>query len=98
MRRRRVSDTVSLTDVIRSSQCICFHRLNLTCANRVVKYVLFLSHYVSNLLTDRFFLRSLDLAWNYATEAQAYDRVHRLGQHKPVSIQRLIIKNTIEER
>lgn len=43
-------------------------------------------------------LRSLDLAWNYATEAQAYDRVHRLGQHKPVSIQRLIIKNTIEER
>lgn len=43
-------------------------------------------------------LHSLDLAWNYATEAQAYDRVHRLGQHKPVSIQRLIIKNTIEER
>ncbi|TDL15102.1 hypothetical protein BD410DRAFT_796684 [Rickenella mellea] len=41
---------------------------------------------------------NLDLAWNYATEAQAYDRVHRLGQHKPVSIQRLIIRDTIEER
>lgn len=41
---------------------------------------------------------SLDLAWNYATEAQAYDRVHRIGQLKDVIVHRLIIKNTIEER
>ncbi|KAL5520215.1 hypothetical protein ACEPAG_9428 [Sanghuangporus baumii] len=41
---------------------------------------------------------NLDLAWNYATEAQAYDRVHRLGQQKPVEVQRLIIRGTIEER
>jgi len=41
---------------------------------------------------------NLDLAWNYATEAQAYDRVHRIGQLKDVIIHRLIIKDTIEER
>ncbi|KAL5496134.1 hypothetical protein ACEPAH_3051 [Sanghuangporus vaninii] len=41
---------------------------------------------------------NLDLAWNYATEAQAYDRVHRLGQQKPVEVQRLIVRGTIEER
>ncbi|KLO18694.1 hypothetical protein SCHPADRAFT_106669 [Schizopora paradoxa] len=41
---------------------------------------------------------NLDLAWNYATEAQAYDRVHRIGQLKDVVVHRLIIKDTIEER
>ena len=41
---------------------------------------------------------SMDLAWNYATESQAYDRVHRLGQEKEVFVKRLVVKNTIEER
>ncbi|KAI0337147.1 hypothetical protein BDW22DRAFT_1410049 [Trametopsis cervina] len=41
---------------------------------------------------------NLDLSWNYATESQAYDRVHRLGQEKEVFVKRLVVKNTLEER
>ncbi|RDX49056.1 hypothetical protein OH76DRAFT_1483538 [Lentinus brumalis] len=41
---------------------------------------------------------NLDLSWNYATESQAYDRVHRLGQEKEVYVKRLVVRNTIEER
>ncbi|KAG8956394.1 hypothetical protein FRC04_004475 [Tulasnella sp. 424] len=39
-----------------------------------------------------------DPAWNYATESQAYDRVHRIGQQKEVFVNRLIARDTIEER
>ena len=41
---------------------------------------------------------SLDLSWNYASESQAYDRVHRLGQEKEVVVKRLVVNNTLEER
>ena len=41
---------------------------------------------------------SLDLSWNYASETQAYDRVHRLGQEKEVHVKRLVVRDTIEER
>jgi SNF2 family DNA or RNA helicase len=41
---------------------------------------------------------NLDLSWNFATESQAYDRVHRVGQEKEVAIKRLVVKNTLEER
>lgn len=41
---------------------------------------------------------NLDLSWNYASESQAYDRVHRLGQEKDVFVKRLVVRNTIEER
>ncbi|KAI0655704.1 SNF2 family N-terminal domain-containing protein [Cubamyces menziesii] len=41
---------------------------------------------------------NMDLAWNFATESQAYDRVHRLGQEKEVYVKRLVIRNSIEER
>ena len=41
---------------------------------------------------------SLDLSWNYASESQAYDRVHRLGQEKEVHIKRIVVRDTIEER
>eukprot|EP00339_Tiarina_fusa_P029346 CAMPEP_0117012802 /NCGR_PEP_ID=MMETSP0472-20121206/10693_1 /TAXON_ID=693140 ORGANISM="Tiarina fusus, Strain LIS" /NCGR_SAMPLE_ID=MMETSP0472 /ASSEMBLY_ACC=CAM_ASM_000603 /LENGTH=142 /DNA_ID=CAMNT_0004715957 /DNA_START=1914 /DNA_END=2339 /DNA_ORIENTATION=+ len=40
----------------------------------------------------------LDPWWNPATEQQAIDRVHRLGQKRPVVITRFIISGTIEER
>eukprot|EP00002_Diphylleia_rotans_P006368 TRINITY_DN15754_c0_g1_i1.p1 TRINITY_DN15754_c0_g1~~TRINITY_DN15754_c0_g1_i1.p1 ORF type:complete len:843 (+),score=149.61 TRINITY_DN15754_c0_g1_i1:43-2571(+) len=40
----------------------------------------------------------MDPWWNPASEHQAIDRVHRLGQRKPISVTRFIIPNTIEER
>ncbi|KAL9237912.1 hypothetical protein vseg_012405 [Gypsophila vaccaria] len=36
--------------------------------------------------------------WNPATEEQAMDRVHRIGQKKEVTVVRIIAKDTIEER
>ena len=40
----------------------------------------------------------MDLAWNEAVEHQAWSRVHRLGQERKVFIERLVIRDTIEER
>lgn len=39
-----------------------------------------------------------DMWWNPAVEAQATDRVHRIGQKKNVSAYKLITLNTIEEK
>ncbi|MBL8264997.1 DEAD/DEAH box helicase [Steroidobacter sp.] len=36
--------------------------------------------------------------WNPAVEAQATDRAHRIGQHKPVFVYKLIAQGTVEER
>jgi DNA repair protein RAD16 len=36
--------------------------------------------------------------WNPAAELQAMDRIHRLGQRRPIRITRLIIENSIESR
>eukprot|EP00891_Asterochloris_glomerata_P007270 jgi/Astpho2/7270/e_gw1.00113.3.1_t len=36
--------------------------------------------------------------WNPAVENQAADRIHRLGQHKPIHVTRFIIGGSIEER
>jgi SNF2 family DNA or RNA helicase len=40
----------------------------------------------------------LDPWWNPAVEAQAVDRVHRIGQKNPVFIYRMIAPGTVEER
>ncbi|KAF8940613.1 DNA repair protein, RAD5 [Dissophora ornata] len=40
----------------------------------------------------------LDPWWNYAIEAQAIDRVHRIGQTKPVLVKRFIIEDSVEEK
>ncbi|CAH1434556.1 unnamed protein product [Lactuca virosa] len=40
----------------------------------------------------------LDLWWNPATEDQAIDRAHRIGQTRPVTVSRLTIKDTVEDR
>ena len=39
----------------------------------------------------------MDMWWNQACEEQAWDRVYRLGQTKPVRIVRYIVKDSIEE-
>lgn len=36
--------------------------------------------------------------WNPSIELQAMDRIHRLGQKRPIKITRLIIENSIESR
>lgn len=36
--------------------------------------------------------------WNPAVEAQATDRVHRIGQDKPVFVYKLIAQNSVEEK
>ncbi|KAL0407358.1 UNVERIFIED_CONTAM: Helicase-like transcription factor CHR28 [Sesamum latifolium] len=40
----------------------------------------------------------LDLWWNPTTEDQAIDRAHRIGQKRPVSVFRLTVKDTVEDR
>eukprot|EP00898_Chlorokybus_atmophyticus_P001429 jgi/Chlat1/2287/Chrsp17S02793 len=40
----------------------------------------------------------MDPWWNPAVEQQAQDRIHRLGQYKPIVATRFVISNTIEER
>lgn len=40
----------------------------------------------------------LDSWWNPATEWQAMDRIHRLGQFKPMKCIKFVISGTIEER
>ncbi|KAH6589316.1 hypothetical protein BASA61_005646 [Batrachochytrium salamandrivorans] len=40
----------------------------------------------------------LDPWWNPAAEDQAFDRIHRLGQHRPIKITRIIVENSIESR
>lgn len=40
----------------------------------------------------------LDLWWNPTTEDQAVDRAHRIGQTRPVTVTRLTVKDTVEDR
>ncbi|XP_047322176.1 DNA repair protein RAD16 [Impatiens glandulifera] len=40
----------------------------------------------------------MDPWWNPAVERQAQDRIHRIGQYKPIRVVRFVIENTIEER
>ncbi|WOK98893.1 helicase-like transcription factor CHR28 [Canna indica] len=40
----------------------------------------------------------LDLWWNPTVEDQAIDRAHRIGQTRPVTVFRLTIKDTVEDR
>jgi len=49
-------------------------------------------------LTMADFVIHLDPWWNPAVEDQASDRAHRIGQSKPVTVYRLVSKNTIEEK
>jgi len=40
----------------------------------------------------------MDCWWNAATENQAIDRVHRIGQNKTVYVKHFIVSNTVEAR
>ncbi len=49
-------------------------------------------------LTAADYVFILDPWWNPATEAQAIDRAHRIGQTRPVFAYRIIARDTVEER
>ncbi|KAL2261521.1 hypothetical protein VTK26DRAFT_3987 [Humicola hyalothermophila] len=40
----------------------------------------------------------MDPWWSFAVEAQAIDRVHRMGQEDEVKVYRFIVKNSVEQR
>ncbi|HEY8946906.1 MAG TPA: DEAD/DEAH box helicase, partial [Polyangiaceae bacterium] len=48
-------------------------------------------------LTAADYVVHLDPWWNPAVEAQATDRAHRIGQERPVTVYRLITRETIED-
>jgi SNF2 family DNA or RNA helicase len=49
-------------------------------------------------LTAADYVIHLDPWWNPAVEDQASDRAHRMGQQRPVTVYRLVMKDSIEER
>ena len=49
-------------------------------------------------LTAADYVIHMDPWWNPAVEDQASDRAHRIGQIRPVTIYRLVARDTIEER
>lgn len=48
-------------------------------------------------LTAADYVIHLDPWWNPAVQAQATDRAHRIGQERPVTVYRLVTRETIEE-
>lgn len=49
-------------------------------------------------LTAADYVIHLDPWWNPAVEDQASDRAHRIGQERPVTVYRLVIAGSVEER
>ncbi|SDY61812.1 DEAD/DEAH box helicase [Herbiconiux ginsengi] len=49
-------------------------------------------------LTEADYVYLLDPWWNPASETQAIDRTHRIGQTHPVNVYRLVASGTIEEK
>lgn len=49
-------------------------------------------------LTAADYVIHMDPWWNPAVEDQASGRAHRMGQQRPVTVYRLVAKNTIEEK
>jgi superfamily II DNA or RNA helicase len=49
-------------------------------------------------LTAADYVIHMDPWWNPAVEEQASDRTHRIGQQRPVTVYRIVTKDTIEEK
>ncbi len=49
-------------------------------------------------LTAADYVIHMDPWWNPAVEDQASDRAHRIGQERPVTVYRIVAKDTIEEK
>lgn len=49
-------------------------------------------------LTEASFVFMMDSWWNPSVEYQAMDRIHRLGQKRPVTVVKLIVEDSIEKQ
>jgi SNF2 family DNA or RNA helicase len=49
-------------------------------------------------LTAADYVIHMDPWWNPAVEDQASDRTHRIGQDRPVTVYRLVMKDSIEQQ
>ncbi|KAJ1907873.1 DNA repair protein rad16, partial [Coemansia sp. IMI 209127] len=49
-------------------------------------------------LTEASHVYLADVWWNPSVETQAMDRIHRMGQYRPIKVTRLIVENSIESR
>ena len=49
-------------------------------------------------LTEADYVVLFDPWWNPAAETQAIDRAHRIGQNRPVTVYRLVVRGTVEEK
>lgn len=49
-------------------------------------------------LTEASYVFIADLWWNPSVEDQAMDRIHRIGQNRPIKITKIIIEDSIESR
>lgn len=68
----------------------------MACQPASVAYMLTVHRLLTVTSANHVFL--LDCWWNAAIEDQAVDRVHRIGQKRPVTVHRYLINNSIEER
>lgn len=48
-------------------------------------------------LTAARYLFLLEPWWNTAVEQQAFDRIHRIGQTRPVTVYRMLVRHSVEE-
>lgn len=68
------------------------------CPTSVSRHWLEQTHRFCPTLTAADYVVHLDPWWNPAAEDQATDRAHRIGQTRPVTVYRLLARNTIEEK
>jgi hypothetical protein len=49
-------------------------------------------------LTEASMVFMMDSWWNPSVEYQAMDRIHRLGQKRPVKVVKLVVEDSIEDQ
>lgn len=49
-------------------------------------------------LTEANHVFLMDLWWNQAVENQAIDRIHRIGQYRPIEVTKIIVQDSIESK
>ena len=77
--------------------CLASGPVRVAKVNRVARFDLLAGGKGLN-LTRATYVYHLDPWWNPAVENQASDRAHRIGQTRQVTITRLVMRHTIEEK